>query len=148
MADFVLGLPRTVIPPTDQILGHVGGWRNGIFVNDVWQATRNLTLNLGLRWEMNTPVKTYEGVASMLDTDFETIIPSATLSGYPVKGLQFTKGNYTDIGPRLGPTYPLGQKTLLPSGFGIFYHPNQFHSFPFPPPNPPLPPAPPHPPHP
>ena len=49
MADFMLGLPRTVIPPTDQILGHVGGWRNGIFVNDVWQATRNLTVNLGLR---------------------------------------------------------------------------------------------------
>ncbi len=66
MADFMLGLPRTVIPATDQLLGHVGGWRNGIFVNDVWQATRNLTLNLGLRWEMNTPVKTYEGYASML----------------------------------------------------------------------------------
>src|SRR5260370_1162956 len=67
MADFMLGLPRTVIPPTDQIQGHVGGWRNGIFVNDDWQATRNLTLNLGLRYEMTTPVQTYEGLASMLD---------------------------------------------------------------------------------
>ena len=38
VADFMLGLPRTVIPPTDQIQGHVGGWRNGFFVNDVWQA--------------------------------------------------------------------------------------------------------------
>ncbi|PYQ02647.1 MAG: hypothetical protein DMF83_23135, partial [Acidobacteria bacterium] len=26
MADFMLGLPRTVIPATDQIQGHVGGW--------------------------------------------------------------------------------------------------------------------------
>ena len=51
MADFMLGLPRTVIPPTDQIQGHVGGWRNGFFINDNWQARRNLTLSLGLRYE-------------------------------------------------------------------------------------------------
>ena len=31
-------LPRTVITPADQIQGHVGGWRNGFFINDVWQA--------------------------------------------------------------------------------------------------------------
>jgi carboxypeptidase family protein len=58
VADFMLGLPRTVIPPTDQIQGHVGGWRNGFFVNDEWQASRNLTLSLGLRYELNTPVQT------------------------------------------------------------------------------------------
>ncbi len=138
MADFMLGLPRTVIPATDQLLGHVGQWRNGIFANDVWQATRNLTLNLGLRWEMNTPVQTYEGFASMLDTDFETIIPSATLSGYPVTGFEFTEGNYTDIGPRLGATYRIGERTVVRSGFGIYYNPNQMNSFTFLTNNPPL----------
>ena len=75
MAAFMLGLPRTVIPPTDQIQGHVGGWRNGFFVNDVWQPSRNLTLSLGLRYELNTPVQTYEGLATMLAEDLETIIP-------------------------------------------------------------------------
>jgi len=138
MADFVLGLPRTVIPATDQILGDVGQWRNGIFVNDVWQATRNLTLNLGLRWEINTPVKTFEGRASMLDTDFETIIPSPVLSGYPVKGFEFTNGNYADIGPRLGATYRIGEKTVVRSGFGMYYNPNQMNSFTFLTNNPPL----------
>jgi hypothetical protein len=34
VADFMLGLPRTVIPPTDQIQGTSAGWRNGFFVND------------------------------------------------------------------------------------------------------------------
>src|SRR6185503_17167969 len=34
VADFMLGLPRTVITSTDQLQGHVGGWRNGFFVND------------------------------------------------------------------------------------------------------------------
>ena len=134
VADFMLGLPRTVIPPTDQIQGHVGGWRNGFFVNDVWQAARNLTLSLGLRYEMNTPVQTYEGLATMLAEDFETIIP-ATL---PAKGFQFTEPNNKDFAPRLGATYRLGEKTVLRAGFGIYYNPNQMNSFTFLTNNPPL----------
>lgn len=134
MADFMLGLPRTVIPPTDQLQGHVGHWRNGIFINDVWQATRNLTLNLGLRYELNTPVQTYAGFASMLDEDFETIIPSS----FPAEGFEFTRPNYKDIAPRLGATYRLGQKTVLRAGFGIYYNPNQMNTFTFLTNNPPL----------
>src|SRR5207247_479876 len=95
-------------------LGHVGQWRNGIFVNDVWQATRNLTLNLGLRWEMNTPVKTYEGFASMLDTDFETIIPST----FPAQGFEFTKGNYKDMAQRLCVTQRAQDAVELRRGAG------------------------------
>ena len=138
VADFMLGLPRTVIPPTDQIQGHVGGWRNGFFVNDVWQASRNLTLSLGLRYELNTPVQTYEGVASMLDSDFETIIPSPNLSAYPVPGFKFHEPNYKDIAPRLGATYRLGEKTVVRAGYGIYYNPNQMNSFTFLTNNPPV----------
>src|SRR5436190_6632195 len=134
VADFMLGLPRTVIPPTDQIQGHVGGWRNGIFINDDWQATRNLTLNLGLRYELTTPVQTYEGLATMLAEDFETIIPPTL----PSKGFEFTKGNYKDFAPRLGATYRVGDKTVLRAGFGIYYNPNQMNSFTFLTNNPPL----------
>src|SRR5262245_29576640 len=134
MADFMLGLPRTVIPPTDQIQGDVGGWRNGFFVNDVWQATQDLTLSLGLRYELNTPVQTYEGLASMLAADFETIIPSS----FPAVGFEFSDPNYTDIAPRLGATYRLNQKTVLRAGYGIYYNPNQMNSFTFLTNNPPL----------
>jgi hypothetical protein len=134
VADFMLGLPRTVIPPTDQLQGHVGGWRDGIFINDVWQASRNLTLSLGLRYEITTPVQTYAGTASMLAEDFETIIPST----FPDPGFEFTKGNYKDFAPRLGATYRLGEKTVLRAGFGIYYNPNQMNSFTFLTNNPPL----------
>ena len=134
VADFMLGLPRTVIPPTDQIQGHVGGWRNGFFVNDVWQASRNFTLSLGLRYELNTPVQTYAGLASMLAEDQETIIPAS----FPAPGFKFTNPNYKDIAPRLGATYRLGEKTVLRAGFGIYYNPNQMNSFTFLTNNPPL----------
>ncbi len=134
MADFMLGLPRTVVPPTDQIQGHVGGWRNGFFVNDVWQPSRNLTLSLGLRYELNTPVQTYAGLASMLAPDYETIIPST----FPSPGFEFHEPNYKDFAPRLGATYRLGGKTVLRAGFGIYYNPNQMNSFTFLTNNPPL----------
>jgi hypothetical protein len=134
MAAFMLGLPRTVIPPTDQIQGHVGGWRNGFFINDVWQPARSLTLSLGLRYELNTPIKTYEGLATMLAEDLETIIPSTL----PTKGFEFHDPNYKDLGPRLGATYRLSEKTVVRAGFGIYYNPNQMNSFTFLTNNPPL----------
>jgi hypothetical protein len=134
VADFLLGLPRTVIPPTDQIQGHVGGWRNGFFVIDVWQASRDLTFSLGLRYELNTPVQTFAGLASMLDEDFETIIPTS----FPAKGFEFHEPNYKDIAPRLGATYRLNEKTVVRAGFGTYYNPNQMNSFTFLTNNPPI----------
>jgi hypothetical protein len=134
VADFMLGLPRTVTSPTDQLQGHVGQWRNGFFVNDVWQTTQDLTLSLGLRYELNTPVQTYAGYASMLDETQETIIPTT----FPAVGFEFTEPNYKDIAPRLGATYRLGEKTVLRAGYGIYYNPNQMNSFTFLTNNPPL----------
>jgi outer membrane receptor protein involved in Fe transport len=134
VADFVLGLPRTVINPTDQIQGDVGGWRNGFFVNDTWQVGQRLTVNLGLRYELNTPVQTFEGLATMLAEDFLTIIP-ATL---PTEGFEFHDANKKDFAPRLGATYRLNDKTVLRGGFGIYYNPNQMNSFTFLTNNPPL----------
>jgi len=134
VADFMLGLPRTVITATDQLQGDVGGWRNGFFVDDTWQTSRNLTLSLGLRYELNTPVQTYAGYASMLAEDFETIIPSS----FPAKGFKFSEPNKKDIAPRLGATYRLNAKTVVRAGAGIYYNPNQMNSFTFLTNNPPL----------
>jgi hypothetical protein len=134
VADFLLGIPRTVIPPTDQIKGHVAGWRNGVFVNDSWQATRKLTLNLGLRYERHTPVKTIIGLASMLNADQTAIIPST----FPSPDFEFHEPNNKDFAPRLGATYRITDKTVVRAGFGIYYNPNQLNSFTFLTNNPPI----------
>jgi hypothetical protein len=134
MADFVLGLPRTVLTPSEQLQGHVGGWRNGLFINDVWQATPKMTLSLGLRYELNTPVQTYAGYASMLNADLTEIIPAT----FPSPGFKFHEPNRTDIAPRLGVTYRLTGKTVLRAGWGIYYNPNQMNTFTFLTNNPPL----------
>jgi hypothetical protein len=87
-----------------------------------------------LRYELNTPVQTYTGLASMLADDLTTIIPST----FPSKGFKFTEPNHKDIAPRLGATYRLREKTVLRAGYGIYYNPNQMNSFTFLTNNPPL----------
>lgn len=133
-ADFLLGLPRSVRTPVDQLQGHVGHWRNGLFINDTWQATRDLTLNLGLRYELHTPAQTYEGFASMLNADFTGLIPER----HPAVGFEFHEPNNNLWAPRLGATYRLAEKTVLRAGWGIYYNPNQMNTFTFLTNNPPL----------
>ncbi len=133
-ADFMTGVPFTVGTPVDQVQGHVGQWRNGFFINDVWQATRNMTLSLGLRYERNTPVQTYEGLASMLNADQTAIIPTS----FPAVGFEFHEPNNKDWGPRLGATYRLSERTVLRAGWGLYYNPNQMNSFTFLTNNPPI----------
>ena len=77
VADFMLGLPRTVITPADQIQGHVGGWRNGFFVNDVWQADAQPDAEprpaLRAATRRCRPTKDWPRCST---EDFETIIPT------------------------------------------------------------------------
>jgi outer membrane receptor protein involved in Fe transport len=68
-ADFMLGIPQRVTTPADRAINDIVGWRNGFFVNDTWQTTRNLTLNLGLRYELQRVPYTVNGNASMLNEE-------------------------------------------------------------------------------
>ncbi len=134
VADFMMGLPRTVVNNTTQLWGDVGQWRNGFFINDVWQAANKLTFSLGLRYEMNTPAKTFSGQASMLDATETHIIPTT----FPSPGFEFTEPNKKDFAPRLGATYRLNDKTVWRAGYGIYYNPNQMNSYTFLTNNPPI----------
>lgn len=102
----------------------------GIFVHDDWKVARNLTFNLGLRYEYESPLtdrynRTVRG--------FDTATPSPlSTSAFPVRGgLLFAsdtnrgiwEADKTNWAPRFGFAWQLRPRTTVRGGYGIFYQP-------------------------
>ena len=98
------------------------------FIQDNWKATRNLTLNLGLRDEILIPQT--ERHNRLNELDLSAVSPlqvpgRGTLYG----GEQYvTPGhrsnylpNYKNFGPRLGFAYQLHNNLVVRGGYGIYY---------------------------
>ncbi|MBZ5624005.1 MAG: TonB-dependent receptor [Acidobacteriia bacterium] len=102
----------------------------GFFIQDDWRITSKLTLNLGLRWEYESPMsERYNRQNAGFDINatnpLQSQVPSLTLKG----GLLFTDSNHrfpfvrdlNNWGPRIGASYRLGNNTVLRGGFGTNY---------------------------
>jgi hypothetical protein len=133
-ADFILGLPNSLVTPGNQVPGVVAAWRNGFFVLDNWQVSRKLTLNVGLRYELQTVPYTVTGYATELNRDQTDWVPKNP----PVPGFRFHDPNHKSFAPRFGLAYRVTDKTVIRAGFGIYYNPNQTNSFTFLTTNPPF----------
>ena len=123
-ADFILGTPQTFATPGPEVRGRTAEWRDGFFVLDKWQASRKLTINYGLRYELPTVAYTINGVATELNEN-----QTAIIGGTP--GFHFTAPNHADWAPRLGIAYRFNEKTVFRAGGGIYYNPNQTNSYTF-----------------
>ena len=53
-ADFLIGAPNSFVQASQQLLDSRSKYY-GFYAQDSWRATRNLTLNYGLRWEVASP---------------------------------------------------------------------------------------------
>jgi hypothetical protein len=90
-------------------------WQYGVYFRDRWQVNRNLTLTLGLRWEIYPLMKRE-------DRGIEEYDPSTNLvtlcgkGGVPDDcGLEI---NQPGILPRVGFAYRLGENNVFRGGFG------------------------------
>jgi outer membrane receptor protein involved in Fe transport len=116
-ADFLLGLPSgagKVVqlrnPNSFHMLSHAA------YVQDAWQATRRLTVNLGLRWEIY-PFPTRGGGlgVSRFDPDDGNVY-NGGVGGVPVDtGASSGSGQLL---PRAGVVFRLNDKTVLRAGYG------------------------------
>jgi hypothetical protein len=86
------------------------------YVQDKWQATPNLTVNYGLRYDYYTPLKVRDNLIVKFNLDTGGIDPNTV----PLHG---TKKN--SFQPRLSFTYRLGSSTVVRAGGGIFVGPGQ-----------------------
>ena len=119
-------------------------WRQhamGLFINDDWKVTRDLTMNLGMRWEVNrAPADKYDRLGvydvtsrklilasdenvpgnyqELLDrTGLADVITTAAAAGRPRSVIQTDWNNFS---PRLGIAYRLTDNTVIRTGYGIF----------------------------
>ncbi len=116
------------------------------FLHDDWKLTRRLTLNLGVRYELETPiVERYDRMVRGFDSTTPNPIEAAARTNYaqsPVTGipadkfrvlggLQFAGVNgqprgmwetdKNNFSPRAGFAYLLRPNTVLRGGYGIFF---------------------------
>jgi outer membrane receptor protein involved in Fe transport len=94
------------------------------YVQDEWKARRNLTVNVGLRYEFVTnPTTNVHALNTLINPPFGTFqkVPNVFASNPSVRNFD----------PRIGIAYdPFGDhKTAIRAGFGIFYNPIRARSY-------------------
>ncbi len=101
----------------------------GAFVQDDWKVTRNFTLNLGLRWEAHTPRIDVRNRQNGFNTTAINPVSGTpgvvTFAGLNGLGQHVYNGDWNNFGPRVGLAWkPFDlKKTVIRSGFGVFYGP-------------------------
>jgi len=91
-------------------------WENAVFVQDDWRVKPNLTLNLGLRYDLFLPY--YEENNQLANYDPVTKKLVLAKSGGSRATVDTDKNNF---GPRIGFNYLLNERTAIRGGYGIFY---------------------------
>ncbi len=118
-ADFLYGLPDATQRQIGAEPANLTGTQYAFFVQDDWRIANWLTFNLGVRYELQTPLYEATGRLGNFVPQFGTTI----LSGDPrlPKGMIETDTN--NWGPRLGfAMRPFeDDKTVIRGGAGIYY---------------------------
>lgn len=128
-ASLLLGYPFTASVPINATFAFQHMYY-GAFFQDDWRVNRKLTLNLGLRWDYESPTtERYNQLNAGFDKTATSPLapPGLALKG----GLTFVdkdnrlpfKRDLNNFGPRLGVAYQLNEKTVLRGGYGMSYLP-------------------------
>lgn len=136
LASMLIGVPTsgTVITPAATALQWFYG---AVYVQDDWKATDRLTLNLGVRYDIETPYTDRYNRA----TYFSPTVTNAATAVDPsaVGGLQFVAkdtgsrwrfpANYKDFAPRLGLAFRVTNSTVFRAAYGMLYQPILTYGF-------------------
>jgi len=132
LASFLLGYPDsgsalTVVPVAGEQL------YPALYATDVWRATQQLTVNLGVRWEDDLPWTERHNRQSYFDTTAVNPLLQAAGLSYPgsvelvdssTRSSRYNVNNFAkQFSPRVGLSYAPTPDTVFSIGYGIFWLP-------------------------
>ena len=113
-------------PATDK---NLFGW----YLQDDWKIKPKLTINLGLRYEIQTAPTERTNAQEYFDFNAVNPISAAVGANYPGE-LVFNSGSnrglydtqHKNFAPRIGAAYRLRDNLVLRAGYGVFFVPNYY----------------------
>ena len=138
-ADFLLGIPTSSARAWPNLPVNSNRWQYAGYVQDSWRVTPNLTISLGMRYEIHKPWRENNGqwsafdiksgaivvadsgmsrVSPLFPKDYVNVI-SASQAGLPSETL--VKTDWKNFGPRVGLAWNFAKNTVLRAGYGVMY---------------------------
>jgi len=118
LADFLLGQIKTANYEQAQPETGRRNYNLGIFFQDDWRATSKLTLNLGIRWEYESPLTINNNIYSRINPVNGQLLAAGLNGVSDSLNIQTPKA---DFSPRIGLAYSVDSKTVIRAAFGTFY---------------------------
>jgi len=127
LADFMVGIP-SAISQDAPVTGYTNSWYTALFAQDDFRVHPRLTLNLGLRWDVQTaPTDPFNRVVNYVPGVKSTVNPIAPVGAQFFGDPGVERGgipvSYTHFSPRIGFAWDVmgDGKTSVRGAFGIFY---------------------------
>ena len=119
LEDFFAGDPFKASVQVGDPRRQIDNWAYGAFLQDDWRATKNLTFNLGLRYEYSTVMKEAHNLLGNFDPNSKTGLIQAGMNG--VSGPY--NPDHTNFAPRFGFAWDVTGKgnTVLRGGASLVY---------------------------
>lgn len=124
LEDFFAGDPTNGSILSGDPRRNLSNWGYAAFVQDDWRARRTLTLNFGLRYELNTVVKEAHNLLGNFDPNLGLLQVGQQISA-PYQG------NHKNFAPRAGFAWDVSGKgdTVLRGGAGVFFETVNWETF-------------------
>jgi hypothetical protein len=124
-ANFLLGYPTSASIATGNKAATYNFYQ-GYYLTDTWEASRKLTLNLGIRWELpgalaerkDRNVVALPTITDPITNAYGTLV-LVNSSLWPHRTSELPKHNL--FAPRLGLAYRLTKETVVRAGYGLNY---------------------------
>jgi hypothetical protein len=124
LEDYFAGVPASASLLIGDPTRYIHNWGVAGFAQDDWLIGRNLTLNLGLRYEINTVVKEDHNLLGNFDPQRGLVQVGRGISA-PYNG------DHTNFAPRLGFAWDIlgNNRTVLRAGASLIYETLNWESF-------------------